>query len=145
MTARQIFAAMTMAAVAVSVAPASAEGPAAFGPIESRSFHFKPGTTIERASSDCKSNSDWLIVKGAGAANAKSIDVSPRTSVWDKQSFPSSDCVAPDCYQMLIKVTDKDAPGTRTVTLKHADGRKTTTTFDVIENAGRCDYPKGKP
>jgi hypothetical protein len=43
-----------------------------------------------------------------------------------------------------VKVTDKDAPGTRTVTLTSKDGRKVTTTFDVAENAGRCDYPKGK-
>ena len=144
MAIRKIFAAMMVSAVAVSVAPANAEAPAAFGPVASRAFHWKPGTTIERAGAGCSNNADWLIVKGPGVANTKSVDVTPRTSAWDNQSFPSSACVGPDCYQMLVKVTDKDAPGTRTVTLKHADGRTTTTTFDVVENAGRCDYPKGK-
>jgi hypothetical protein len=135
---------MIMAAAAVGVAPASADAPAAFGPVASRSFHWKAGTAIERAPEGCQSNSDWLVVRGPGVANAKSVDVSPRTSIWDKQSFPSSACVAPDCYQVFVKVTSKDAPGPRTLTLKHADGRSVTTTFDVTENAGRCDYPKGK-
>lgn len=142
MTARKLFSAMFVVAAAVAVAPASAEAP--FGPVSERTFHWKPGTTIERASADCQSNSDWLVIRGAGVANVKSVDITPRTFVWDKQSFPSSACVAPDCYQLFIKVTDKDAPGTRTVTLTSKDGRKVTTTFDVVENAGRCDYPKGK-
>ena len=52
--------------------------------------------------------------------------------------------MAPNCLQLYVKVTSKDPVGPRTVTVKHADGRTLTTTFDVPEHAGRCDYPKGK-
>lgn len=142
MTARKVFSAMFVAAAAVAALPASAEAP--FGPVSERTFHWKPGTSIEKAGANCQSNSDWLIIRGPGVANAKSVDVTPRTQVWDKQTFPSSACVAPDCYQLFIKATKNDAAGTRTVTLTHADGRKLTTTFDIVENAGRCDYPAGK-
>lgn len=142
--ARRIFAAMIMATTAGIAVPAGAEAPATFGPVAERTFHWKAGTTIERAGASCQSNSDWLIVRGPGLASTKSVDVTPRTHVWDKQSFPSSACVAPDCYQLFVKVTDKDAPGTRTVTLTSKDGKKVTTTFDVVENAGRCDYPQGQ-
>jgi hypothetical protein len=123
---------------------AQAQGAEAFGPVASRTFHWKPGTAIEKAERDCKNNSDWLFVRGPNVANAKSIDVSPRTSNWSKQSLPTTDCVAPDCVQLFVRVTDRDDVGARTVTLKHADGRTVTTTFDVTTNAGRCDYPKGK-
>lgn len=142
MAARKVFSAMFVVAAAAAALPASADAP--FGPVSERTFHWKPGASIERAGAECQSNSDWLIIRGPGVANVKSVDVTPRTQFWDKQTFPSSSCVAPDCYQLFVKVTDKDAPGTRTVTLTSKDGRKVTTTFDVAENAGRCDYPKGK-
>jgi hypothetical protein len=119
---------------------------AAFGPVESRAFHWFSGTSIERAPDDtsCNYNSDWLIVHGPDVASAKLVDVSPRTYIWYKGSFPLSGCVAPDCLAIYVKTTSRDEPGTRTLTLKHADGRTATTTFDVIENEGRCDYPRGK-
>ncbi len=144
MMARKVMAATIVATVSAiaAVVPANAQAPAAFGPVAERSFHWRPGQSIERAPANCQSNSDWLIVKGPGLASTKSVDVSPRTQAWDKQTFPLNACEGPDCYQVFVKVTNKDAPGTRTVTLTHADGRKVTTTFEVLENAGRCDYPK---
>ena len=143
---RKVVISTMLVAAALALVPegASAQAPAAFGPVESRTFHFKPGTALERASANCSNNADWLIVRGPGVANTKRVEVSPRVSVWDKQTFPSSDCVGPNCFQMLVKVTERDAVGPHTVTLKNADGRTVTTTFDVVENAGRCDYPKGK-
>lgn len=144
MAARMMLGATVMAAVLGAGMSASAQAPAAFGPVSDRAFHFKSGTSIERAGKDCQNNSDWLILRGPGLASAKSLDISPRTQNWDKQSFQLNACSGPDCYQVFVKVNDKDAPGPRTVTLTHADGRKVTTTFDVIENAGRCDYPTAK-
>lgn len=128
------------AAVSGAGRTAFADAPLPFGPVESRSFHFVPGTKLERASADCKNNADILLLRGPNVANAKSVDVSPKTYTWDRQAFPTTECVAPNCLQMFVRVTNKDAPGPRTVTLKHADGRTITTTFDVTENAGRCDY-----
>jgi hypothetical protein len=58
-------------------------------------------------------------------------------------SRPPSNCTGPDCLPVFIKITAKDAPGPRTFTAKHADGRTISTTFDVNPNSGRCDYPKG--
>jgi hypothetical protein len=123
---------------------AHADPPAAFGPVASRSFAWKPGTAIEQAVDPCSNNADWLLIRGPGLTNAKSLDITPHTaSPWERQSPFSGTCVAPDCVQIYVKVTSKDAVGPYTVTLTHADGRKTTTTFDVTKNAGRCDYPKG--
>lgn len=126
---------------------ASADAATSFGPVESRAFHFRSGATaIETVGKDCAWNLDWLMVKGPGVGSKKSIDVSPALSAKSNDSwFPSSGCSAPDCVQVLVKVTSHDAAGTRTVTLNHPDGRKITTTFDVVENStGRCDAPKGK-
>ncbi|AKU93577.1 hypothetical protein AKJ09_00241 [Labilithrix luteola] len=124
---------------------AFADAPAAFGPVEGGSFHFVPGAKIERpTAAGCNNNADIFLIRGPNVANAKHVDVSPKTYIWEKQAFPTTDCVAPNCLQMFVRVTNKDAPGPRTVTLKHADGRTITTTFDVTENAGRCDYPQNK-
>lgn len=143
MMARKLLGSMFIAMILATVTTASGDSPAAFGPVESRTFHFKPGTGIEAASASCASNIDWLLIRGPGIANAKTIDVSPKVSqVFEKQGFPASNCAGPDCLPVFIKITGKDAPGTRTVTAKHADGRTVTTTFDVSANAGRCDYPK---
>jgi hypothetical protein len=146
MKARQLFATLFLSLVGiVAITPtttdARADSPAPFGPVASRSFQFKGGTTFEKPGAGCSFNADFLFLRGPGVANAKNIDVSPRMGNWDKQSLPTTDCVAPDCTGLLLKATDRDAVGTRTVTLKHADGRSITTTFDLIANAGRCDYP----
>jgi hypothetical protein len=127
-----------------TMSEASAADP--FGPIESRSFHLKPGTTLEKPGADCASNSDVLLIHGPNVATAKSIDVSPRTYAFENKSYvPTSGCAAPNCKQVYLSVIPKDAAGTRTLTLKHADGRTLTTTVEVPENAGRCDVPrKGK-
>lgn len=117
-----------------------------FGPVDSRDFYFHKGTAIERPTKDCGWNFDWLLVKGPGLASKKSVDVTPAISERNQDGwFPSSGCTAPDCLQLLLKVTSRDPVGPRTVTIAHADGRKVTTTFDVVENTtGRCDAPKGK-
>lgn len=143
MTARMLFGAMITTAVAVAVTPASGQASSAFGPVQSDTFYFKSGTSIERPGNNCKSNIDWLLVKGSGVASAKSVDVSPRIGQsWLGSGFPSTSCTGPDCLPVYIKITSKDAVGSRTVTLKSSDGRTVTTTFTVAENAGRCDYPK---
>ena len=142
MTSRKLLGAMVVAGAAISAVPASAQS-TAFGPVESRTFHWKPGTAIERPPANCQSNIDWLLVRSPGAASSKTVDVTPKvTQLFEKSTFPASSCVAPDCIPLFIKVTERDAVGSRKVTLKHADGRTATTTFDVVENAGRCDYPK---
>jgi hypothetical protein len=125
---------------------AQADAPAAFGPVDTRAFAFKGGTKIEKApDSGCKNNSDWLVIHGANLANFKSLDVTPKTSGWDhaQKTIPAANtCAVGDanCVQIFVLLTSSDAPGTRTVTLTSSDGRKLTTTFDVVPNAGRCDY-----
>jgi hypothetical protein len=148
---RGLTAALLLSGVLATTAIAGdalAEAPATFGPIESRTFAWKPGTAIERpADTVCHNNADYLIVRGPNVANVKSIDVSPKVLTWERQqAIPSiNTCAAGDnnCLQIMVKVTRQDAPGARTVTLKHADGRTLTTTFDIVPNAGRCDYGKG--
>lgn len=146
MTARKLFGAMIMTAVPLlAVTPASGQGLSAFGPVQSDTFYFKSGTSIERPGNNCKSNIDWLLVKGTGLANAKSVDVSPRVGqAWLGGGFPATSCTAPDCLPVYIKISPKDAVGAKTLTIKSSDGRTVTTTFNVVENAGRCDYPQGK-
>ena len=145
MNAKKLFSASVFAILGIAFAlptmTARADAPAPFGPVQSRAFHFKGGTSLEKPGANCSFNADWLIMKGPGVANAKSIDVAPRMGNWDRQSLPTTDCVAPDCTMVLVKATGKDDVGARTVTLKHADGRSVTTTFEVPANAGRCDYP----
>lgn len=134
-----------LTALAVASSPVVHEATAAepFGPVESRSFLAKPGTTIELPAGTCNWNSDYLFIKGPNVSSVKQIDVTP--SIWTRYTkaggVPTSDCVAPNCVQLFVSVDKKPAPGPRTVTLKHADGRTTTTTFDVVANAGRCDKP----
>ena len=142
MMARKLLGSMFVATILATVTAASGDSPASFGPVESRTFHFKPGTGIEATNASCASNSDWLLVRAPGIANAKSVDVTPKVSqVYDNHGFPASNCAGPDCLPVFIKITGKDAPGPRTLTAKHSDGRTVTTTFDVSANAGRCDYP----
>jgi hypothetical protein len=134
---------LTMAALLTpgSISEASAADP--FGPIESRSFHLKPGVALEKPGADCSNNTDVLLITGPNVASAKKIDVSPRTYTFENKNYvPTNACVAPNCKQVYVSVDSKDAVGTRTLTLKHADGRTLTTTFEVPENAGRCDVPK---
>ena len=147
---RKLLGSVLVVSLAVFASPASGQGnPAkqggAFGPLESRTFHWKPGTVIETVpAASCASNVDWLLVRAPGIANAKTIDVTPKVSqVDEKHAFPASNCTGPDCLPVFIKITDKDVAGPRTLTAKHADGRTITTTFDVNANTGRCDYPKG--
>lgn len=142
MTPRKLLGLVFVATVAVTATSASGDTPPKFGPVDSRTFHWKAGTSIEVPTANCTSNIDWLLVRGTGIADAK-IDVSPKVSMAQSQSaFPASNCTGPDCIPIYIKITDRDAPGTRTVTAKSKDGRTITTTFDVVANAGRCDYPK---
>lgn len=141
MMARYLFSGSLVTMLAVSASPASGQSPASS--IESRSFHFHPGTVIERSTDDCMSNIDWLLVRAPGIANAARVDVSPPVSrVWDNGRFPSTACVGPDCLPVFLKVTSRDAAGPRTVTVKYGEGRTATTTFEVVANAGRCDFPK---
>lgn len=129
-----------------TISEASAADP--FGPIESRTFHLKPGTTLEKPGADCTSNADVLLITGPNVASAKTVDVAPRTYAFENRSYvPTSGCAAPNCKQVYLSVSPKDPAGTRTLTLKHADGRTITTTIEVPESAGRCDVPKtkGKP
>jgi hypothetical protein len=142
MTARKLLGLVFVATIAVTATSASGDTPAKFGPVEGRAFHWKGGTSIEVAPANCQSNIDWLLIRAPGIANAK-IDVSPKVSMANAHSsFPASNCTGPDCVPIYVKITDRDAVGTRTVTAKHQDGRTITTTFDVVANAGRCDYPK---
>jgi hypothetical protein len=135
-------------AAALAIVPggdALADAPAAFGPVAERTFAWKPGTTIEKPTADCNNNADWLLIRGPGVANAKSLDVTPRTPAqWERNSPTTGTCMAPDCVQIYVKVTPQLNTGTYTVALKHADGRTLSTSVDVVANAGRCDYPKGK-
>lgn len=139
---RKLFGSVVVVTLAVCASPASGQTP--FGPIESRTFHWKPGASIELPPADgCQMNVDWLLIRAPGIANAKSVDVTPKVGqTFDKQGFPSSNCAGPDCLPLWVKVTARDVAGPRTVTAKHADGRTITTTMDVVANAGRCDYPK---
>jgi hypothetical protein len=129
---------------------AQADSPTPFGPVDARAFAFKGGTKIEKApDTGCKNNSDWLVMHGANLANVKSVDVVPKVWSWDhkQKTIPSTNtCAVGDanCAQIFVLLTSQDAPGTRTVTLTATDGRKSTTTFDVVPNAGRCDYAPGK-
>jgi hypothetical protein len=136
------FTVLTTLATALSLAVSDAGAADAFGPIESRSFLMKPGTVIERPPADCPFNLDHLFIRGTNVANAKSVDVSPK--VWQSDNarwrVPTTECVAPNCIQLLVQVVKSDAAGPRTLKLKHADGRTLTATFDVTENTtGRCD------
>jgi hypothetical protein len=143
MTARKLIGVVFIAGIGAIATTASGDTPAKFGPLDSRVFHWKGGTSIERPTDNCASNIDWLLVRAPGIANAKQIDVSPKVSMFQSNSsFPASNCTGTDCVPIYVKITSKDAAGTRTVTAKSGDGRTITTTFDVIENAGRCDYPK---
>ena len=136
--------AITTLAAIVPCGEAYADAPPAFGPVAERTFAWKPGTTIERPTGDCR-NSDWLLIRGPGVANAKSLDVTPHTpSAWDRNTPTTGTCLAPDCAQIYVKITSRMELGTYTVALKHADGRSLSTTVEVVPNAGRCDYPKGK-
>jgi hypothetical protein len=145
MTARKLLFAATVAlAVVASVATQSeAADPAPFGPIASSSFTFVKGTSLEAPKGQCV-NGDVLLIRGPGLGNAKSADVSPRTFAYpNNQNRDKYGCEAPDCYQLFFQLSSKDAVGPRTVTLKSADGRSVTTKFDIVANAGRCDYQKG--
>lgn len=142
MMPRKLLGWMFVATIAVTATSASGDAPPKFGPVEGRAFHWKGGTSIERATDNCQSNIDWLLVRAPGIADAR-IEVSPKVSqAIAHSSFPASNCAGPDCVPIYIKLTSRDAPGPRTVTAKSKDGRTISTTFDVIENAGRCDYPK---
>ena len=128
---------------------ARAETPTPFGPVQSRSFAWKPGTAIEQApDKGCNHNGDFFVIRGPAVQAAKSIDVTPRVAAFERQvPIPSVNTCKQgetDCVQLYIKITGKDAPGERVVTLTHADGRTLKTTFDVVASAGRCDYPQGK-
>ena len=125
-------------------APAPA-APSPFGPVASINFYEHPGTTIEQPKDGC-GNADILIIRGTGLGNAKSADITPKTSVTDRNTVRTDKygCNDADCLQITIKLASSDATGTRTVTIKHNDGRTLTTTFDVTANAGRCDYKTGK-
>jgi hypothetical protein len=139
------FALTALVVSVVGFAPTAPDAMAAepFGPIESRTFTFKAGTAIEASRSDCHWNSDYLFIKGPNVANAKKIDTTPDvfTRFTKPGGVPTTDCVAPNCVQLYVGVDKRHAPGPRTVTLKHSDGRTITTTFDVVPNAGRCDTP----
>jgi hypothetical protein len=116
-----------------------------FGPIVNTSFFFVSGTSIEQPKDTCV-NGDVLRILGQGVGNAKSVDISPRTfSYPNTKNRDKYGCEAPDCYQLFVQLSPKEPVGTRTVTLKSADGRTVTTKFDVTPHAGRCDYPKGAP
>jgi hypothetical protein len=129
---------LTVLAICSSPVAHEADAAEPFGPVEARTFIEKPGTAIEVPGADCHWNSDYLFIKGPNVASAKAIDVSPQ--VWTREGgVPTSDCVAPNCLQLFVSIDKKPTAGTRTVTLKHADGRKITTTFDVVANKGRCD------
>lgn len=136
---------LVVSVVGVGFPPAATDAMAAepFGPVESRTFTFRPGTSLEASRSDCHWNQDYLFIRGPNVANTKQMDVSPSVfSRYTKQGgVPTTECVAPNCVQLYVGVDKRHAPGARTVTLKHADGRTTTTTFDVVANAGRCDTP----
>jgi hypothetical protein len=132
---RKLLGSVVVVTLAVCASPASGQGNS-FGPVESRTFHWKPGTVIETVPASCASNIDWLLVRAPGIANAKSVEVTPKVSqVADKHAFPASNCTGPDCLPVFIKITAKDAPGPRTFTAKHADGRTISTTFDVNPNS----------
>ena len=122
---------------------ASSDGSAAepFGPIEQRGFVIKPGTALEKPGAGCSGNSDVLFINGPNVSSLKSVDVTPKVGTFDNQKFvPTNLCAAPNCAQILVKVSESTPPGPRTVTLKHTDGRTTTTTFDIVDNtSGRCD------
>jgi hypothetical protein len=139
------FALSALVVSAVAIAPAAPDAMAAepFGPIESRTFTFHAGTTIEASRSDCHWNSDYLFIRGPNVAATKQADAAPPVfSRFTKPGgVPTTDCAAPNCVQLYVGVDKRHAPGPRTVTLKHPDGRTLTTTFDVIPNAGRCDTP----
>lgn len=132
---------VSLAGLAPNAPDAMAAEP--FGPVESRSFNLHAGTSIEATKADCHWNNDYLFIRGPNVAKAKQIDVSPQA--WSRfmkdGGVPTTECAAPNCAQLYLGINGKQAPGPRTVTLKHADGRTLTTTFDVIPNAGRCDTP----
>src|SRR5512146_2925252 len=94
---------MVVTAATVAVPPgmtgdARADGPQAFGPVASRTFAWKPGTTIEKATNDCNNNADWLLIRGPNVASAKSLDITPHTGApWERQSPFTGTCLAPDC------------------------------------------------
>jgi hypothetical protein len=136
-----VLSALTLLAMTSSPVMHDATAAEPFGPVESRSFLYKPGTAIELPGADCHLNLDYLFIKGPNVAQAKQIDASP--TIWTRfsaqSSVPTSDCVAPNCAQLYVNVDKRPPPGPRTVTLKHADGRTITTTFDLLPNAGRCD------
>jgi hypothetical protein len=145
---RKVIASTFVMAAALALIPggdAIAQTPAPFGPIAERTFAWKPGTTIEKPTAECSNNADWLLIRGPGVANAKTLDVTPHTGAqWERNAPTTGTCMAPDCVQLYVKITPQNNAGTYTVALKHADGRSITTTVDVVANAGRCDYPKGK-
>jgi hypothetical protein len=115
-----------------------------FGPVESRSFALKPGAAIEKAAADCAFNNDVLFVHGPNVAAMKSAEITPKVWANDHQPrIPSTVCPAPNCAQISLAISPSTPVGPRTVTLKHPDGRTATTTFDVVDNAGRCDKRRG--
>lgn len=146
MLARKLLFATTLALVLVASGATASEGLAdapPFGPISSTTFTFVTGTTLEQPKGDCV-NGDVLLIRGPGLGNAKSADVTPRTfSYPNNKNRDKYGCEAPDCYQLFFQLTSKDAVGSRTVTMKSADGRTVMTKFDIVANAGRCDYQKG--
>jgi hypothetical protein len=125
---------------------AQADSPAPFGPVDSRAFAVKGGSNIEKVpTTGCSNNSDWLVIHGANLSTVKSFDVAPTVWTMKHKTIPSANTCAKgdlNCTQLFVMLTSQDALGTRTVTLTAPDGRKLTTTFDVIPNAGRCDYAK---
>lgn len=148
MTARTLIFA-TMFALA-TVVPGGLESdayadPPPFGPVSSAGFYFHPGTTIEQPKEGC-GNADAILIRGPGLGNAKSFDISPKTSITDRNvaNTDKYNCKNADCLQITIKLSPSDAVGTRTVTMTSTDGRTVTTTFEVVANAGRCDYQTGK-
>jgi hypothetical protein len=144
MHARTLLFATTLAFTLVG--PGSTDAfadPPPFGPIESSNFFFVAGTSLEQPKDNCV-NGDVLRIRGPGVGNAKSVDVAPRTPSYpNTKNRDKYGCEGPDCYQIFVQLSPKDAVATRTVTLTSTDGRTVTTKFEVTPNAGRCDEKKG--
>lgn len=142
MVKKQVILGVFLVGAATIALPASAQAPG-FGPVASSHFHWKGGSTIERPTDDCQMNSDWLLIEGTNVGTTKKLEISPRTQNSYKHSFPLTQCSGAGCFQAFIKISPRDPVGPRTVTLTDGAGKTATTTFEVVENAGRCDYPKG--
>ena len=78
-----------LALLAICSSHASASAAETFGPVDSRSFLVKPGTSIELPGADCHWNNDYLFIRGANVASAKQIDVA---GVWTRVGcFPTTE------------------------------------------------------